>query len=261
MISFINYSTIKIIKKKISKGIKSKGGRNFLGRVCMRGQGGGNQKVYRFIDFFRRINSKGKLLKILYDPNRTGRLGYIIYENGMSSFLLLQKDLKINCLIYSGTLNSQNEINKGDSLPLRHMPLFTILSNIETKPFSGGILSRAAGVGAVLIGKDNTKGIIKLNSGWQLFLSLDCISSLGNISRKFNEGIIGKAGKNRALGKKPKVRGVAKNPCDHPHGGGNGKKPKPMIPVNSWNTVFKWTSTKNKTHNKLKKRIYKIYNK
>lgn len=261
MIIFINYNTIKIIKKKISKGIKNFSGRNFLGKVCVRGQGGGNKHLYRFIDFYRRINCKGKVLKILYDPNRTGRLGYIIYENGMSSFLLLQKDVKINSIIYSGTFNFTNKINRGDSLPLKLIPLFSIISNIENKPFAGGTVSRAAGVGSLLIGKDNTRGIIKLNSGWQLKLSLDCISSFGNISRKFNESIIGKAGKNRALGKKPKVRGVAKNPCDHPHGGGNGKKPKPKIPVNSWNTVFKWIPTKNKMYNKLKKRIYKIYNK
>lgn len=261
MLALINYVTINILNKKFSKGLKLKGGRNNLGRVCIKPQGGGNKKLYRFIDFYRRINSKGKLIKIFYDTNRTGKLGYIVYENGMSSFILLQKEVKINSILYAGTLLYNKEIKKGDSLPLKYMPLFTLLSNIETKPFKGGILSRSAGVGSLLIGKEKGNAIIKFNSGWQMILSQECMASFGNISKKFNNQIIGKAGKNRALGKKPKVRGVAKNPCDHPHGGGNGKKSKPMIPVNSWNTVFKWKPTKNKTHNKYNKRLFKIYTK
>jgi ribosomal protein L2 len=100
-------------------------------------------------------------------------------------------------------------------------------------------------------------GILKLNSGWQLQLSLNCMSSYGIITNKWNNKIIGKAGKNRGIGKKSKVRGVAMNPCDHPHGGGNGKRSKPKQPVNAWNTVFKWTPTKNKKYQLLKKRLYK----
>jgi len=137
------------------------------------------------------------------------------------------------------------------------MPLFFLVGNIENKPFKGGIICRAANVGALFISKDKHNGILKLNSGWQIKLSLNCISSYGVISTKWKNVIIGKAGKNRGLGKKPKVRGVAMNPCDHPHGGGNGKKSKPIQPVNAWNTVFKWTPTKNKKYQLLKKRLYK----
>ena len=142
------------------------------------------------------------------------------------------------------------------------MPLFSVLSNIESKPLEGGALCRAAGVGGLLINKDFNinKCLVKLNSSWQLTLNLNSISSFGAISNKFNNKIIGKAGKNRALGVKPKVRGVAMNPCDHPHGGGNGKKSKKMQPVNAWNTVFKWAPTNNKKYQRLNKRMYKVIN-
>lgn len=256
--NIINYNIISLINRKLTKGLKSSGGRNFLGRVCIKGRGACNsseKKIYRFIDFHRRINKKGLLLKILYDPLRTGKIGLVLYENGLSSFILIQKGLKLFSIIYSG--NTFESINKGDSLLLKKMPLFSIISNIENKPFKGGAICRAAGVSCLLINKDNNNGILKLNSGWQLKLSLNCMSSYGIISNKWNNGIIGKAGKNRGMYKKPKVRGVAMNPCDHPHGGGNGKRSKPVQPVNAWNTVFKWVPTKNKKYQLLKKRLYK----
>jgi len=218
--NIINYNIIIcILKKKLKKGFKSVGGRNMLGRVCVRGRGACNSSyrtVYRYLDFYRRLNKSGKLLKIYYDTNRTGKIGLIMYENGLSCFILLQKGIKRLDYIYSGAYLTKNyKINKGDSVLLNDMPLFSIISNIEMKPYNGGIFSRAAGVGALLISKDKFKGTIKLNSGWQLKLPLNCISSFGAITNKWNNNIIGKAGKNRGLGKKPKVRGVAKNPCDH----------------------------------------------
>jgi len=162
--------------------------------------------------------------------------------------------------IYSGSLYFNKNIKKGDSILLSNMPLFSIVSNIENKPFKGGNLCRAANVSALLISKDKFNGILKLNSGWQIKIPLNCISSFGAISSKWNNKIIGKAGKNRGIGKKPKVRGVAMNPCDHPHGGGNGKRSKPSQPINAWNTVFKWAPTKNKKYELLKKRLYKNIN-
>lgn len=258
--NIINYSIIKVLEKKLIKGLKSTGGRNFLGRVCVKGIGFCNSSVrrlYRYLDFYRRINKKGILLKIFYDPNRSGKIGLILYENGLSSYILLQKDLKLFNVIYSGDLFFEKKINKGDSFLLKNMPLFSLVSNIENKPFKGGTICRAANVGALFISKDKFNGILKLNSGWQIKLSLECISSYGVISNKWKDTIIGKAGKNRGIGKKPKVRGVAMNPCDHPHGGGNGKRSKPTQPVNAWNTVFKFTPTKNKKYQLLKKRLYK----
>lgn len=254
----------KTIKKKLTKGITNKAGRNFLGRVCIRGQGAGNKRIYRYIDFNRRVNIKGKVVNIIYDPNRTARLGLVIYLNSSCSYILLQRNIKIGSIIYSGSvMTKDNIIEIGYSLPLKYMPLFSNISNIELNPFIGGTLCRAAGTSCILIGKtiDNKKGILKLNSKWELHVSLDCISSYGTISNKaINNLYIKKAGKNRAFGWKPKVRGVAKNPCDHPHGGGNGKKPKPKIPVNAWHTVFKWTHTKNTKIDNIKRRKFKKLN-
>ena len=261
--NIINYNIINILKKNLIKGLKSTGGRNFLGRVCIKGQGlcnSSTKKKYRYLDFFRRINKIGILLKIFYDTNRTGKIGLILYENGLSAYILIQKGLVMHNLIYSGDQSFGHNIKKGYSVLLNNMPLFSIVSNIENKPFKGGNICRAACVSALLISKDKFNGILKLNSGWQLKIPLNSISSYGAISSKWNNKIIGKAGKNRGIGKKPKVRGVAMNPCDHPHGGGNGKRSKPSQPINAWNTVFKWAPTKNKKYELLKKRIYKNIN-
>jgi len=218
------------------------------------------KSIYRYLDFYRRINKKGILLNILYDPNRSGKIGLVLYENGLSSFILIQKGLTIYDNIYSGQEFNNKNINNGDSIILNNIPLFSLISNIEKKPYMGGTLCRAAGVSALLISKLDNKGIIKLNSGWQMHISLDSISSYGIISKKWNNSIIGKAGKNRGLGWKPKVRGVAQNPVDHKHGGANGKKSKPVQPTNAWKTVFKWTPTKNKKYQLLNKRLYKNIN-
>lgn len=258
--NIINYNIVWFLKKKLTKGVKSTGGRNFLGRVCIKGRGlcnSSTKKTYRYLDFYRRINKKGILLNILYDPNRTGKIGLILYENGLSTYILLQKGVALLSVIYSGGSFISSNIKKGDSTLINNIPLFSLVSNIENKPFKGSTICRAAGVGGLLISKDKYKCILKLNSGWQLSVPLNSISSYGIISNKWNNKTIGKAGKNRGIGKKPKVRGVAMNPCDHPHGGGNGKRSKPAQPVNAWNTVFKWTPTKNKIYHLLNKRLYK----
>lgn len=248
----------KKINKLLCFNLKIKAGRNIHGKICVRGQGAGNKKLYRYIDIYRRINNFGRIINIYYDPNRSAKIGLIIYLNGLVSFLILQENIRLNSILYSGTKLCEEKIINGFSLPLKYMPLFSPLSNIELKPFKGSSICRSSGVSCILIGKDKNKGILKLNSGWQLTVSLDCISSLGVISQRlFSNLIIKKAGKNRALGKKPKVRGLAKNPCDHPHGGGNGKKHKPKIPTNAWHTVFKWKHTKNKIVDNYKRRVFK----
>jgi large subunit ribosomal protein L2 len=255
------YYAIKFLKKKLIKGIKKMGGRCNSGRVTVRGQGGGNKKLYRVIDFYRRLNEYGELIAILYDPNRSSKLGLIIFSNSLSSFILIQKEVKIGSLIYLGTkfMQYKSIIQNGYSMPLSEMPLYSVLSNVEFKPFTGKGLCRAADTSCVLIGKTKNKGVLKLNSNWELHLPLNCISSYGSMSsRLLNNIFLKKAGKNRSMGFKPRVRGVAKNPCDHPHGGGNGKKPKPKIPVNAWHTVFKWKHTKNKKKEIKKRRLFKI---
>lgn len=259
----LSYYFINLIKKKLIKGIKNKGGRNFLGRVCIQGRGGGNKRKYRFIDFFRRLNCYGFVMKIFRDSNRTAKVCLILYVNGLNALSLLQKDVKLNSLIYSGSNfpGTILSINNGYSLLLKYMPLFSPLSNIELQPFSGSILARAASVNAIMISKTASNAILKFNSNWLIKVSVNCIASLGRISSIYkNDIIIGNAGKNRALGYRPKVRGVAKNPCDHPHGGGNGKKAKPMVPVNAWHTVFKWRPTTITKNAILKRRRYKKLN-
>jgi len=196
----------------------------------------------------------------LWDINRTAKISLIFYFNGVVAYNLLQKGVKINDIIYAGTLLNEKieKLVNGFSLPLRNIPLFSIVSNIEIKPFKGGKLVRSAGTSAVLIGKDLKYGFLKLKSGWTYNVSLNCMSSIGAISkRNYVNEIIGKAGKNRGLGWRPRVRGVACNPCDHPHGGGNGKKSKLMVPTNAWSTIFKWKHTKNKLADKLNRRKYK----
>jgi large subunit ribosomal protein L2 len=166
--NLINYNIINLLKKKLVKGFKSTGGRNFLGRICVRGKGLCNSStkiIYRFLDFYRRINKKGFLLNIYYDPNRTGKIGLILYENGLSSFILLQKGITVLNTLYSGDLYNEKNIKKGDSILINNMPLFSIISNIENKPFNGGSICRAAGVSCLLISKDKFNGILKLNSG------------------------------------------------------------------------------------------------
>jgi len=251
----------KKIKKFLSVGKKEEAGRNFKGRICIRGRGNGHKILYRFIDFYRRINKKGRVIRIIYDSNRTSMLSLILYSNGLSCYNLKQKGIMVNDWIYSGTENYNKNLvlDKGFSLPLKIMPLYSVLSNIETVPFEGGKIARAANTSVLFVGKDKNKAFLKLNSGWNYKISLDCISSLGSIDFKFFNNIyIDKAGKNRALGWKPKVRGVAKNPCDHPHGGGNGKKGKPVMPTNAWCSVFKWKHTKSKVLDKLVRRKFKF---
>jgi large subunit ribosomal protein L2 len=166
--NLINYNIIYFLRKKLAKGIKSTGGRNYLGRVCVKGKGlcnSSTKKLYRYLDFYRRINKRGILLKIFYDPNRTGKIGLILYENGLSAFILLQKGILILNLLYSGNLYNEKNINKGDSILINNMPLFSVISNIESKPFKGGSICRAAGVSGLLISKGKNNGVLKLNSG------------------------------------------------------------------------------------------------
>jgi large subunit ribosomal protein L2 len=162
----ITYYIIKFLKKKFIKGKKKTGGRCNLGRVTVRGRGGGNKINYRILDFYRRLNQYGMLMNILYDPNRTCKLGLILFENSLSCLILIQKNMKIKDVVYSGTYkeDKENVIKNGYSMPLLNMPLFSVLSNIEFKPFNGGSLCRAADTSSMLIGKTKINGILKLNS-------------------------------------------------------------------------------------------------
>lgn len=245
---------------KLIKGKSFSGGRNFLGRVCITGRGAGNKRLFRLIDFSKRLNSFGLLCKVVYDSNRISPVCFILYENGLATYSILIEGLYIGSTIFSGYVNNIIDMTKnlGWSVPVSEVKLFSLVSNLEIYPFSGAKCIRAAGMCAVLIGKDKNKAILKLKSGWFLHISLSCFVTCGKVSRAiYNYDNIGSAGKMRALGFRPKVRGVAKNPCDHPHGGGNGKKSKPAIPVNAWGRFYKWCPTKNTKNAYLKKKKFK----
>jgi len=197
------------------------------------------------------------VLKIIYDCNRTCLLALIMYENGLFSFITATENLNTNSFIYSGVNPTKNPLI-GWACPVKDINLFTIINNIELKPFKGATLVRAAGTSCLLIGKTKEKALIKLNSCWELKINKNCIVSVGQVSNSNKKyKIIGSAGKARNLGFRPKVRGVAMNPCDHPHGGGNGKHSPPVAAVSAFGRLTKGTPTKNKIKDRIKRRIFK----
>jgi len=205
-----------------------------LGRICVFHRGGGNVRKYRLLDFSRRLNLFGRVYKIVSDPNRTAYVALIFYDNGLFSYVLSVDGLFVGARVFSGTVLNDNIFSLGSAFPLKYVPLFSIVNCIEAVPGKGGIFARAAGVGAIVVSKLDDYVFLKLRSGWLLRFSSDCMCALGYVSNKGHSmEIIGLAGKNRNVGIRPTVRGVAMNPCDHPHGGGNGKKSPPTPATNA----------------------------
>jgi len=248
---------LNFVDKLSAKGIASTGGRNFKGRVCVFHKGGSTKRLNRVVDLYRRVNHKGLLYKILKDSNRTAYLGVIIYENGLLSYIILADKTFISNNIFSG-VSKNNILTNSSSNSLANLPLLTVINNVETYPFSGAKLARSAGTRALLTRKVNNMVFLKLTSGWQISVAKDSLASIGLVSNPLHYAKrIYKAGINRGLGIRPTVRGVAKNPCDHPHGGGEGKKPKPRAPRSPWGFLTKGTPTKNKKIDRLKRKLYK----
>lgn len=223
---------ISFLNKSLRRGYVSSSGRNFLGKICIAHRGGGSKRNKFYVDFFRRTNAFGYLLKIKKIRSYTGFLGLMIYENGLSNYILLSDEIVAGDYLYFGTsliLNKENSCLKlGSSIPISYVSLFSLINNIESTAFNGGKLARAAGTSGMLISKSAHLVTIKLKSGWNLTLSSFNICSLGivsNATHRFSR--IKKAGIMRSRGIRPTVRGVAMNPCDHPHGGGEGRKSPP----------------------------------
>jgi len=266
MNKYKNY-LINYLNRKIKIGLNHKSGRNNLGRITVYSKLSKKSKYLR-IDFFRRITSFGYIWKIINNTNRSAYIGNIIYENGLFSYIILSNWLSIGSKIYSGIKYNfskhkyLNDYEIGWTYLLKNMNLFTIISNIELYPNSGLNLVRSAGTKAILTKRENNLVSLKLKSGWNIILSNECLSVFGRVSN-INHQLkkIGKAGKNWALGKKPKVRGVAMNPCDHPHGGGEGKKSPPSAQKSPWGWLTKGTPTKKKKRDKIKKQWYKTIKK
>jgi len=218
------------IKKQLKLGFLLSSGRNFSGKICVHHKGGGLKRCNILIDHYKRINSYGFVIKIFKSFFFSSLLGLIVFENGLSSIILLSENIKLRDIIFVGSiLPSDRNMGNGYCLPIFHMNLFSQISNIELYPYKGSILSRAAGTGMIITNKlKENKVSLKLKSGWNLLISGLCIASSGIISNSLHKFYnFKKAGVIRSLGSRPVVRGVAMNPCDHPHGGGEGKKSPP----------------------------------
>jgi large subunit ribosomal protein L2 len=221
-------------EKSLTYGQKRCSGRNNRGIITLRGRGGGHKKKYRVIEFKRRETSSiAKVVRIEYDPNRNARIALLQYDDGAKKYIISPRALKLNTPIYSG---SESPIEIGNAMPLEFIPLGSIVHNIELTLGKGGQIARAAGTYAQLIAKEGDFVTLKLPSNEVRLINNKCYATLGQVGNvEFVNVTLGKAGRKRWLGKTPKVRGVVKNPNDHPHGGGEGRSPIGRArPVTPW---------------------------
>lgn len=232
-----------VIKKKHA-------GRNSYGRITVRHKGGGNKVKYRIIDFKRNtLDVPAKVLGIEYDPNRSAYIALVQYEDGTKKYVIAPVGLTDGDVIYSG---ANADIKPGNTLPIANIPVGTMIYNIELYPGKGGQLVRSAGCSAQLMAKENGVAQVRLPSGEVRIVRLNCKATIGQVSNVEHENVkIGKAGKTRHRGIRPTVRGSAMNPCDHPHGGGEGKspigRPSPVTPWGKPAMGYKTRSKKAKT--------------
>ena len=237
--------------KALTVGQTSTGGRNNYGRITSRHKGGGHRNKYRIIDFNRsKKGSKGIVERIEYDPNRTAYIALIKYEDEVRNYIICPQNLKIGDTVSSG---KDSEIKVGNCLELKDIPQGTSIHNIELVPGNGGKMARSAGSSATLTGYDGEHAIIRLASGETRKVRSDCVATIGVVSNPDQKNIkVGKAGRNRWRGKRPQTRGVAMNPVDHPHGGGEGKTSGGRSPVSPWGQSAKGLKTRvNKRSNKF----------
>ncbi len=229
--------------KQLTEGLTKKGGRNNAGRITARRRGGGHKRSYRIIDFKRRIwDMIATVERLEYDPNRSAFIALIKYEDGTVSYILAPQRLQAGDKVVAG---DKVDVKPGNAMPLKNIPVGTIVHNVELKPGKGGQLARSAGTFANLVGRDQTYAIIRLTSGEQRLVHGDCMATIGAVSNPDQSNIrLAKAGRNRWLGKRPSVRGVAMNPIDHPHGGGEGKTSGGRHPVTPWGKSTKGRKTR-----------------
>jgi large subunit ribosomal protein L2 len=220
-------------EKSLLEPKKQAGGRNNTGHVTSRYKGGGHKKMYRVIDFKRnKFGVPGKVTEIEYDPNRSARIALVVYADGEKRYILHPKGLEVGATIMSGP---GADARLGNALPLAEMPLGTTVHNIELKIGKGGQMARSAGAGVQVVAKEGEYVTLRLRSSEMRLVHGRCLATIGEVGNAEHELIsIGKAGKNRWLGKRSKVRGVAKNPVDHPLGGGEGKTSGGRPPVSPW---------------------------
>lgn len=221
-------------ERSLLEPMKKNAGRNSYGRITVRHRGGGNRRKYRVIDFKRdKDNMIANVLTIEYDPNRSANIALVQYEDGEKRYILAPLGLKVGDKVESGP---QSDIKPGNAMRLADMPVGTLIHNIELVPGRGGQLVRSAGNSAQLMAKENKFAHVRLPSGEMRLIRMECKATIGQVGNIDHENIsIGKAGRKRHMGWRPTVRGVVMNPCDHPHGGGEGKSPIGMpSPVTPW---------------------------
>jgi len=253
---FQGYSSFEEVTKtkperQLLRVLKKTGGRNANGRITSRHRGGGHKRHYRLIDFKRdKIDIPAKVAAIEYDPNRSTRIALLHYVDGEKRYILAPLNLKINDVVQSGP---EADIKPGNALPIRNIPLGTQIHNIELRPGKGGQIVRSAGTYAQLVAKEDRYALIKLPSGETRMVLMNCKATVGQLGNVTHENIdLGKAGRKRWLGKRPKVRGVAMNPVDHPMGGGEGRSSGGRHPCSPWGVPSKGYKTrKNKSSDRL----------
>jgi large subunit ribosomal protein L2 len=226
------------------------GGRNSYGRMTSRHRGGGHKQKYRIIDFLRNKDSvSAKVAAIEYDPNRNARIALLHYSDGEKRYIIAPKDLQVGSTVESGP---KADIKIGNALPLRFIPVGTIIHNIELKPGAGAKLARGAGASVQLVAKEGAFATVRLPSTEMRRIIIDCRATIGEVGNaEFGLIKIGKAGRNRWKGKRPHVRGVVMNPVDHPHGGGEGKTSGGRHPVSPWGKKEGRTRDKGKKSNSM----------
>ena len=232
--------------KSLTEGLTKKGGRNNAGRITARRRGGGHKRRYRVVDFKRlKFDVPAKVQRLEYDPNRTAFIALVEYEDGELSYILAPQRLQVGDTVISG---KQVDVKPGNAMPLANIPVGTIVHNVEMKPGKGGQIARSAGTYVQLVGRDGGHALVRLSSGELRLVRGECMASIGAVSNQDQSNIkLGKAGRKRWLGKRPSVRGVAMNPVDHPHGGGEGRTSGGRHPVTPWGRPTKGMKTR---HNK-----------
>src|SRR5512135_888540 len=232
--------------KALTEGKNSSGGRNNTGRITVRFRGGGHKQSYRTVDFKRdKVDVPATVERLEYDPNRTAFIALVKYEDGELAYILAPQRLAVGDQVIAG---EKTDVKPGNAMLLSQMPVGTIVHNVEMKPGKGGQIARAAGTYVQVVGRDKGMVIVRLNSGEQRYIRSDCMATVGAVSNPDNANQnLAKAGRNRWLGKRPLTRGVAKNPVDHPHGGGEGRTSGGRHPVTPWGKPTKGARTR---HNK-----------
>ena len=236
--------------KSLTQGLTGKGGRNNTGRITARRRGGGVKRLYRIVDFKRKkFDVAATVERIEYDPNRTAFIALLKYEDGELAYILAPQRLSAGDTVVAG---ERVDVKPGNAMPLKAMPVGTIIHNVELKPLKGGQIARSAGAYAQFVGRDGGYAQLRLSSGELRAVRQECMATVGAVSNPDNSNQnLGKAGRVRHMGKRPSVRGVAMNPIDHPHGGGEGRTSGGRHPATPWGKPTKGAKTrKNKSTDK-----------